>query len=171
MTIFGAILFASVFLTGCGDSGSSSVSEDAPAVEVAPAVEDAPAATAAPAPAVEETPVAEEALKVGEQYYFEGSNGDLECPECDPCWCIKFKDETNAELWSKPCGGSTVLKSCSSDVSYKFDKTTNTVTILSIVNNNVSSECKNRFIGEWLWSEGQFGKRFYSKNNPGCDFH
>ena len=135
-------------------------------------MEDAPAATVAPAPAVEETPVAEEALKVGEQYYFfEGSNGDLECPECDPCWCIKFKDETNAELWSKPCSGSTVLKSCSSDVSYKFDKTTNTVTILSIVNNNVSSECKSRFIGEWLWSEGQFGKRFYSKNNPGCDFH
>ena len=32
MIIFGAILFASVFLTGCGDSGSPSVSEDAPAV-------------------------------------------------------------------------------------------------------------------------------------------
>ena len=42
MIIFGAILFASVFLTGCGDSGSPSVSEDAPAVEDAPAATEAP---------------------------------------------------------------------------------------------------------------------------------
>lgn len=114
----------------------------------------------------------ESALQIGEKYnFFDGSNGKLECPECDPCWHIKFKDEKNAELWSEPCSGSTYLKSCRSDVSYKFDKTTNTVTILSIVNSNVSSECKNRFIGEWQWSEGEFGKRFYSKNNPGADFH
>ena len=55
MIIFGAILFASVFLTGCGDSGSPSVSEDAPAVE------DAPAATVAPAPSVEDAPAPTEA--------------------------------------------------------------------------------------------------------------
>jgi hypothetical protein len=49
MTIFGAILFASVFLTSCGDSGSASVSEDAPDATTAPApsVEDAPAPTEA----------------------------------------------------------------------------------------------------------------------------
>ncbi len=49
MTIFGAILFASVFLTRCGDSGSASVSEDAPDATTAPApsVEDAPAPTEA----------------------------------------------------------------------------------------------------------------------------
>ena len=50
MTIFGVILFASLFLTSCGDSGSVSVSEDAPAVE------DAPVATTAPAPSVEDAP-------------------------------------------------------------------------------------------------------------------
>ena len=54
MTIVGAILIASVFLTGCGDSGSPSVSEDAPA----PSVEDAPAPSVedAPAPSVEDAP-------------------------------------------------------------------------------------------------------------------
>jgi hypothetical protein len=112
------------------------------------------------------------ALQIGKEYtFFDGSNGSLECPECDPVWCIKFIDETNAELWSRPLSSSSVLKSCSSNVTYKFDKTTNTVTILDIINSNVSSECKNRFTGEWQWADGKFGKRFYSKNNAGCDFN
>ena len=70
MTIFGVILFASLFLTSCGDSGSASVAEDAPAVEdapvavaataPAPSVEDAPDATVA-APSVEDAPAPTEA--------------------------------------------------------------------------------------------------------------
>ena len=55
LTIFGVILFASLFLTRCGDSGSASVSEDAPAVE------DAPVAATAPAPSVEDAPAPTEA--------------------------------------------------------------------------------------------------------------
>ena len=68
MTIFGVILFASLFLTSCGDSGSASVAEDAPAVEdapvaataTAPSVEDAPDATVA-ATSVEDAPAPTEA--------------------------------------------------------------------------------------------------------------
>ena len=70
MTIFGVILFASLFLTSCGDSGSASVAEDAPVVEdapvavaataPAPSVEDAPDATVA-APSVEDAPAPTEA--------------------------------------------------------------------------------------------------------------
>ena len=111
------------------------------------------------------------ALTIGQKYYFFDGPGLLECPECDPCWFIQFKDKQNALLWSSPCSGSSSLKSCSSDVSCRYEESTNTLTILSINNNNVSSECKTRFIGDWQWSEGKFGKRFYSKNNPGCDFH
>ena len=57
MTIFGVILFASLFLTSCGDSGSASVAEDAPAVEDAPVA----VAATAPAPSVEDAPAPTEA--------------------------------------------------------------------------------------------------------------
>ncbi len=110
-------------------------------------------------------------LEIGKQYhFFDGSNNTFVCAECDPCWCIEFKDESSAKLWSKPCNGSSALKSCSSEVSYKFDENTNTVTILNVNNSNVSTECKNLFIGDWQWSNGKFGMRFYSKSHPGCDF-
>ncbi len=153
ITNFSVALIASFILSGCGSNsvnksnsldsiGQSGKSEDSRSV-----------------------------LQIGMEYnFFDGSNASLECDECDPCWSIIFKDESNAELWSKPCSGSSVLKSCSSDVVYVFDNNTNTATIKSISNNNVSTECKNRFVGEWQWSEGKYGKRFYSKNNSGCDF-
>ena len=57
MTIFGVILFASLFLTSCGDSGSASVAEDAPVVEDAPVA----VAATAPAPSVEDAPAPTEA--------------------------------------------------------------------------------------------------------------
>ena len=141
MTIFGFILFVSLVLNSCNND--SGLEDDDNNV-----------------------------LEIGKEYhFFDGLNGDLECYECDPCWCIKFNDESNAELWSKPCNGSSLLKSCSSEVSYKFDKKTNTVSILNITNNNVSFECQNQFEGDWIWSEGKFGQRFYSKKNQGCDFN
>jgi hypothetical protein len=104
-------------------------------------------------------------------YYFYDVQDDLECYECDPCWCIRFLDNKTAELWSQPCSGSSNLKSCTSDVRFNFDLQSGVVNITSVSNGNVSSECRGRFVGQWVWSEGKFGKRFYSKNIAGCDFH
>ena len=114
----------------------------------------------------------ENALDIGTEYnfYFDAKGDDV-CSECDACWLIKFKDETSAELWSRPCSGSTILKSCNSDVLYTFDKKTNTLTILNINNSNVSSVCKNRFKGDWKWGEGKYGKKFYSVRNPENSFY
>jgi hypothetical protein len=104
-------------------------------------------------------------------YYFYDVQDDLECDECDPCWCIRFLDNKTAELWSQPCSGSSNLKSCTSEVRFKFDLQSGVVNITSVSNGNVSSECRGRFVGQWVWSEGKFGKRFYSKDIAGCDFH
>jgi len=109
-------------------------------------------------------------LHIGEKYYFFDANNELECQECDRCWCIIFNDVSHAEMWSEPCSKSS-LKSCTSNVTYRFDRNTNTVTILNIDNGNVTAGCKSRFKGEWTFSEGKFGKRFYSKSHPGCDFN
>jgi hypothetical protein len=110
MIIFGAILFASVFLTGCGDSGSPTVYEDAPAVE------DAPAATVAPetdsqtedAPAVEDAPAATVAPETDSQTEEVvqkiniGSTYSL-----DRYHQIKFKSANRYWIYQKPlsCGG------------------------------------------------------------------
>ena len=104
-------------------------------------------------------------------YYFYDVQDDLECDECDPCWCIRFQDNMTAELWSQPCNGGSNLKSCTSEVRFKFDLQSGVVNIKSVSNGNVSSECRGRFVGQWVWSEGKFGKRFYSKDIAGCDFH
>ena len=109
-------------------------------------------------------------LHIGEKYYFYDANNELECQECDRCWCIIFNDVSHAEMWSEPCSKSS-LKSCTANVTYRFDRKTNTVTILNIDNENVTTDCKSRFKGEWAFSEGKFGKRFYSKSHPGCDFN
>jgi hypothetical protein len=110
-------------------------------------------------------------LILDKEYYFYDETDELNCPECDPCWKIKFIDKTNGELWSKPCSGSSVLKSCQSKFIYKYNEENKTVSIMSIDNNNVSKICKRKFLGDWVWSKGKFPQmRFYSKNNPGVDF-
>jgi len=87
MIIFGAILFASVFLTGCGDSGSPSVSEDAPAVE------DAPAATVAPETDSQTEEVVQK-INIGSTYSF------------DTFHQIKFKTSTRYYISQKyGCAG------------------------------------------------------------------
>ena len=110
-------------------------------------------------------------LELNKEYHFYDENDELECAECDRCWKIKFTDESNGELWSKPCGGSSSLQSCKSTFAYQYNKETKTVSIKSIDNSNVSGDCKSKFIGDWIQSKGKFpGERFYSKNNPGADF-
>lgn len=110
-------------------------------------------------------------LILDKEYYFYDENDELNCAECDPCWKIKFIDKFTGELWSKPCSGSSVLKSCKSKFTYEYNEENNTVTIKSIDNNNVSESCKRKFMGDWVWSKGKYPlERFYSKNNPGADF-
>jgi len=110
-------------------------------------------------------------LQLNKEYHFYDENDELECNECDRCWKIKFIDKTKGEVWSKPCSGSTSLKSCVSSFFYEYNEESKTITIKSIQNNNVSNTCKSKFIGDWVWSKGKFpGERFYSLNNPGADF-
>ena len=103
--------------------------------------------------------------------FFDGQNSRLECYECDPVWCIQFIDDGTAELWTRPLNSkNSSLKSCLSTVNYRYDTKTQTITIIGISNNNVSSGCLSKFIGEWRWKSGQFGERFYSMKFPDCDF-
>jgi hypothetical protein len=108
---------------------------------------------------------------INKEYLFYTENDELNCYECDPCWKIKFIDKTTGVIWSKPCSGSSVIKSCQSKFIYKYNEENKTVTIKSIDNNNVSEICKRNFMGDWVWSKGKYPlERFYSKNNPGADF-
>ncbi len=101
--------------------------------------------------------------------FYDGQNSRLECLECDPVWCIQFIDEGKAELWTRPLNNIS-MKSCLSTVNYIYDETTQTITIIDNSNNNVSSGCLSKFIGEWQWKSGQFGERFYSEKFSDCDF-
>lgn len=111
-------------------------------------------------------------LVIGKQYtFYDGQNRILICEECDPIWDIKFLDNNNAILISRMPNKSENYGSCRSEVKYKYNSANKTVTILSISNNNVSSDCKNRFLGDWQWKKGKYpGMRFYSKNLFDCDF-
>jgi hypothetical protein len=113
----------------------------------------------------------ENPLMLDKEYYFYDENDELNCAECDPCWKIKFIDKSSGEIWSKPCSGSSELKSCQSKFTYEYNEQSKTVTIKSIDNSNLTEFCKRKFFGEWVWLKGKYPQeRFYSKNNPGADF-
>jgi hypothetical protein len=108
-------------------------------------------------------------LKIGETYtFFDGPNSSLQCYECDPIWCIKFIDENTCELWTRP--NNSTIQSCKTNASYSYDKNTQTITIISISNGNVTNGCLEKFIGDWQWKSGKFGERFYSIKYSDCDF-
>jgi hypothetical protein len=114
----------------------------------------------------------DEPLIFGKLYtFYDGRNSVLRCEECDPIWDITFTDKNNAVLISRMPNKSGQNGSCRSDVKYQYNPSTKTVTIISVSNNNVSVDCKNKFIGDWEWKKGKaFDKRFYSKSMPDCDF-
>lgn len=89
------------------------------------------------------------------------------CEECDPGWHIEFKNESTAVLYAEPTHESNI-RSCVSDVTYRYNSSTKVVTLLSISNNNVNNSCKNNFLGDWNWNEER--GRFYSQNHPGAAF-
>jgi hypothetical protein len=111
-------------------------------------------------------------FQIGKIYtFYDGSASVLQCYECDPIWEIKFIDKSNAILISRQPNKSSDYGSCRTNVKYKYNVKTKTVTILQLSNSSVSQECLNKFLGEWQWKKGKyFDMRFYSKNNLECDF-
>jgi hypothetical protein len=111
-------------------------------------------------------------LIIGKKYtFYDGRNRLLECYECNPIWEITFVDKNNAILISRKPEKSSQYGSCRSDVKYRYNLSSKTVTIISVSNEHVSDECKNKFLGDWQWKKGQFfDMRFYSKNILDCDF-
>jgi hypothetical protein len=109
---------------------------------------------------------------IGQKFtFYDGERGALNCNECDPIWEIRFIDQTNGILISRRPNKSSEYGSCKTSLKYKYNAATKTITILQLSNNNVSSDCLNKFIGEWQWRKGKFfDMRFYSKSNPECDF-
>lgn len=109
-------------------------------------------------------------LKLDNRYvFFDGTSNKLQCTECDPIWYVRFIDETTCELWTET-GKSSSFPSCKSRGEYKYDLSTQTISLNTISNSNVSSQCLNNLIGEWKWTKGEFGERFYSVKNSDCDF-
>jgi len=104
-------------------------------------------------------------LEIGSTYAFFGSGCDFQCYECDPDWKIKFIDSQNAELWSHSSRNDN-LKSCMSSVKYSFND--DVITIISINNSNISSECKSGIKGSYKYDTSR--KLFVSMLNPKCNF-
>jgi hypothetical protein len=111
-------------------------------------------------------------ILIGKTYtFYDGPQSVLNCSECDPIWDIKFLDKLNAVLISRQANKSSDYGSCKTNLKYKYNETTKTVTIIELNNKNVSSRCLNMFIGDWQWRKGKYyDMRFYSKIHQDCDF-
>ena len=100
-------------------------------------------------------------------YFFYDSDSGLNCYECDPNWRIMFKDNSTGLMWTERSNSN--LKSCQSTIKYNFDENSQTISIIEI-DSRSSQSCQRKFIGNWRFVEGKFGKRFYSDRNKSWDF-
>jgi|688.fasta_scaffold1235258_1 hypothetical protein len=114
----------------------------------------------------EESKVEEsEIFKIGSTYAFFIQGCNFECAECDESWKLKFLDKENAELWSH--SSSSNFPSCKSEVKYSYQN--ETISIVSINNSNVSSQCISSIIGDYKYNSSK--KLFVSLKNPNCNLN
>ena len=78
-----------------------------------------------------------------------------------------FKDNSTGLMWTESSNSN--LKSCQFTIKYNFDENSQTISIIEI-DSRSSQSCQRKFIGNWRFIEGKFGKRFYSDRNKSLDF-
>lgn len=106
-----------------------------------------------------------EILKIGSTYAFFTQGCNFECTECNESWKLKILDNENAELWSH--SSSSDFPSCKSEMKYSYQN--ETITISSINNSNVSSQCISSIIGDYKYNRSK--KLFISLKDPNCNLN
>ena len=105
---------------------------------------------------------------IGRTYEFICSDMINNCQECDSRWFIKIDDNISATIYSSPSTNS-ILKSCMTQIDYKFNSETGSITIRKMPNSNVNYNCQKSFVGTWSFKrKGKKGIGFYK--NSDCGF-
>ncbi len=110
--------------------------------------------------------VSNDTLKIGSTYAFFTQGCDFDCNECQESWKLKILDKENGELWSH-FSSSDSPYSCKSQIKYSYQN--ETISILSINNTNISSQCKSSIKGDYKYNSSK--KHFISIKNPDCNLN
>ena len=58
-------------------------------------------------------------------------------------------------------------KACATDCTWKYDRESGVLTITATeYNSNYEASISSKLSGDFVWENGEFGERFYSKSNP-----